>query len=204
MVKSALGRNLTSELWAAIKNESFVFTYNGTELVAFELSEIPSPSVIFTSSTMSPSTPSETSKHERKKVVFIIFVFIGSVFAALFIFLLVVFLARFSGCCRKAGKLRVRRNVRLRPPFESELKRFAARGSLFQGVNYYGDITQLEEHRRDSVTIEDDAEEDFFEIHPVDTNACLLNHTNHTDSNKREECKFVFDDDESCSSVLFY
>lgn len=129
----------------------------------------------------------------------------GSVFAALFIFLLVIFLARFSGCCRKTGKLRVRRNGRLQAPFESELKRFAVRKSLFQGVNFYGDITQLEEMDPDAEIVEDDIdiEEEFSEVHPGDTITCLLNGSNHTNSNK-EEHKFVFDDDDSCSSVLFY
>jgi len=133
-------------------------------------------------------------------------VFIGSVFVALFIFLLVVFLARFSRCCRKTGKLRVRRNGRFHAPLESELKRFAVRRSLFQGINFYGDITQLEEMKQDAEIVEDDIdiEEEFSEIHPVDTNTCLLNGSSHTNSNNVEEHKFVFDDEDSCSSVLFY
>ena len=205
VIKSARGRNLTNELWEVIENEAFVFAYNGTRFVAFELREISWPSVTWTVPFTSPSTPSKNNKHERKKIVFIIFVFIGSVFAALFIFLLVIFLARFSGCCRKTGKLRVRRNGRLQAPFESELKRFAVRRSLFQGVNFYGDITQLEEMDPDAEIVEDDIdiEEEFSEVHPGDTITCLLNGSNHTNSNK-EEHKFVFDDDDSCSSVLFY
>ena len=206
MIKSARDRNLTSELWEVIENESFVFTYNGTRFVAFELREILRPSVTPTAYPTSRSTPSESSRHERKKIVFVIFVFIGSVFAALFIFLLVVFLARFSRCCRKTGKLRVRRNGRWHAPFESELKRFAVRRSLFQGINFYGDITQLEEMKQDAEIVEDDIdiEDEFSEIHPVDTNTCLLNGSNRTNSNKVEEPMFVFDDDDSCSSVLFY
>lgn len=206
VIKSARGRNLTSELWAVIKNGSFVFTYNGTKFVAFELREISRPSVTPTAPFTSPSTPSKNSKHERKKIVFIIFVFIGSVFVALFIFLLVVFLARFSRCCWKTGKLRVRRNGRFHAPLESELKRFAVRRSLFQGINFYGDITQLEEMKQDAEIVEDDIdiEEEFSEIHPVDTNTCLLNGSSHTNSNNVEEHKFVFDDEDSCSSVLFY
>lgn len=206
VIKSARGRNLTSELWAVIKNESFVFTYNGTEFVAFELREISRPSVTPTATFTSPFTPSKNNKHERKKIVFIIFVFIGSVFAALFIFLLVVFLARFSRCCRKTGKLRVRRNSRFHAPFESELKRFSVRTSLLQGINFYGDITELEEMKQDAEIVEDDIdiEEEFSEILPVDTNTYLLNGNSHTYSNKVEERKFVFDDDDSCSSVLFY
>lgn len=206
VIKSARGRNLTSELSAVIKNESFVFTYNGTEFVAFELREISRPSVTPTATFTSPFTPSKNNKHERKKIVFIIFVFIGSVFAALFIFLLVVFLARFSRCCRKTGKLRVGRNSRFHAPFESELKRFSVRTSLFQGINFYGDITELEEMKQDAEIVEDDIdiEEEFSEILPVDTNAYLLNGNSHTYSNKVEERKFVFDDDDSCSSVLFY
>lgn len=100
----------------------------------------------------------------------------------------------------------MRRNGRLHAPFESELKRFAVRRSLFQGVNFYGDITQLQEIRQDVEIVEDDIdiEEEFSEIHPVDTNTCLLNGSIHTNSNKAEEHKFVFDDDDSCSSVLFY
>ena len=206
VIKSARGRNLANELWAMIKNKSFVFTYNGTEFAAFELREISRPSVTPTAPFTSSLTPSKNNKHERKKIVFIIFVFIGSVFAALFIFLLVVFLARFSRCCRKTVKLRVRRNDRFHAPFESELKRFAVRTSLFQGINFYGDITELEEMKQDAEIVEDDIdiEEEFSEIHPVDTNTCLLNGTNHTNSNKVEERKFVFDDDDSCSSILFY
>ncbi|KAJ7392795.1 hypothetical protein OS493_010454 [Desmophyllum pertusum] len=204
-IKSARDRNLTSELWAMIRNESFVFTYNGTDFVAFDLREIS----ILTSSPA--STPTEIAKHEQKKIMFIIFVFIGAAFAALFIFFLVVFLARFCGCCRKSGKFRMRRNARLHPPFESELKRFAVRKNLFPEVNFYGDIMNLEEHenRKEDVDIfEDDAEidEEFTEIHPVDTNTCLLNshNDNHTNSNSVEEHKFVFDDHDSYSSVLFY
>ena len=206
VIKSARGRNLANELWAMIKNKSFVFTYNGTEFAAFELREISRPSVTPTAPFTSSLTPSKNNKHERKKIVFIIFVFIGSVFAALFIFLLVVFLARFSRCCRKTGKLRVRRNGRFHAPFESELKRFAVRTSLFQGMNFYGDITELEEMKQDAEIVEDDIdiEEEFSEIHPVDTNTCLLKGSNHTNSNKVEERKFVFDDDDSCSSILFY
>ena len=206
MIKSARGRNLTSELWAAIRNESFFLTYNGTKFVAFEFREISRPSVTTTTSPAFPSTASKNNKHERKKIVFIIFVFIGSVFVALFIFLLVVFLARFSRCCRRSGKLRVRRNGRFHVPLESELTRFAARRSLLQGVDFYGDITQLEEMKRDAEIVEDDidVEEEFSEIHPVDTNTCLLNGSSHTNSHNVEERKFVFDDDDSCSSVLFY
>ena len=206
VIKSVRGRNLTNELWAVINNESFVFTYNGTEFVAFELRQISRPSITPTAPITSPFTPPKTNKHERKKIVFIIFVFISSVFAALFIFLLVVFLSRFSRCCRKTGKLRVRRNSRFHAPFESELKRFAVRRSLFPGINFYGDITQLEEMKQDAEFVEDDidTEEEFSEIHPVDTNTCLLNGGSHTNSNKVEERKFVFDDDDSYSSVLFY
>lgn len=105
----------------------------------------------------------------------------------------------------------MRRNARLHPPFESELKRFAVRKNLFPEVNFYGDIMNLEEHenRKEDVDIfEDDAEidEEFTEIHPVDTNTCLLNshNDNHTNSNSVEEHKFVFDDHDSYSSVLFY
>ena len=206
VIKSAPGRNLTNELWAAIKNESFFFTYNLTKFVAFELREISRPSVTPTTSPASPSTTSNNDKHERKKMVFIIFVFIGSVFVALFIFLLVVFLARFSRCCRRTVKLRVRRNGRFHVPMESELTRFAVRRSLFQGVNFYGDITQLEEMKQDAEIVEDDidVEGEFSEIHPVDTNTCLLNGSSHRNSHNVEEHKFVFDDDDSISSVLFY
>lgn len=207
-VKGAHDRNLTSELWAMIGNESFVFTYNGTQFVAFDLRQIVRPSITLTNSTTPSSTPTETSsKHERKRMVFIIFVLIGSVFAALFIFFLVVFLARFCGCCQKTGKFRMRRgNVRLHAPFETELKRFAARKNIFQGVNYYGEITQLEESRKDVDVeiVEDDIDEQLSELYPVDTNVCLLNGDNHTNSYKLQEHKFVFDGDGSCSSVVFY
>ena len=60
--------------------------------------------------------------------------------------------------------------------------------------------------KQDAEIVEDDIdiEEEFSEILPVDTNTYLLNGNSHTYSNKVEERKFVFDDDDSCSSVLFY
>ena len=60
--------------------------------------------------------------------------------------------------------------------------------------------------KQDAEIVEDDIdiEDEFSEIHPVDTNTCLLNGSNRTNSNKVEEPMFVFDDDDSCSSVLFY
>lgn len=201
--------NLTEKLWAMIANESFVLTYNGTQFVAFELRQIITPSSItFTDSTTSSSIPTVTStKHGRKRIVFIIFVLIGSVFGALFIFCLVLFIARFCTCCQKTkGKFRVHRNVRLQAPFETELKRFTAHKNIFQGLNYYGETTQLEETRKDvELEIVDDIDEELSELSPLsDTDIYLLNGYDHANSYQPQEHKFVFDDDGSCSSVVYY
>lgn len=202
--------DLTEKLWAMIANESIVLTYNGTQFVAFDLRQIITPSSItVTDPTTPPSVPTGTStKHGRKRIVFIIFVLIASVFGALFIFCLVVFVAKFCTCCQKTHrKFRVHRNVRMQAPFETELKRFVAHNNILQGVNFYGELTQLEEIRKDVELeiVEDDIDDELSELSPLaDTKFGLLNSYNHTNSCQPKEHKFVFDDAGSCSSVVFY
>ena len=96
------------------------------------------------------------------------------------------------------------KKVRLRA-HDFELKRFAVRRNQFMGVNYYGDISHLEpeSNKRDVEIIEEDIN-DYYEdefAEGQEAAASLLNSNNHTNSNKQ---KFVFDDEDSCSSVLFY
>lgn len=104
----------------------------------------------------------------------------------------------------------MQKKVRLRA-HDFELKRFVARRSQFPGVNFYGDIAHLEENNKKESGVEiveedinDYYEDEFAEGHQADTNISLLNSNNHTNANKLEEQKFVFDDEDSCSSVLFY
>ena len=100
------------------------------------------------------------------------------------------------------------RKVRLRG-HDLELKRFTKRRNQCLGVNYYGDIANLEESNRGQVDIvEEDIndyyEDEFAEGHQADTNTSLLNSSNHRNTNDLQERKFVFDDEDSCSSVLYY
>lgn len=100
------------------------------------------------------------------------------------------------------------RKVRLRG-HDFELKRFTMRRNQCLGVNYYGDIANLEESNRRQVDIvEEDIndyyEDEFAEGHQADTNMSLLNSSNHRNTNDLQERKFVFDDEDSCSSVLYY
>jgi len=206
-IRNALNKNIKGELLAMIKNVSFVIKYDGTVFKAFDLKVISKPTATVTNFPSSLSLPTEISKHERKKLVFIIYVLFGTIFAALFVFLLVIFLSRFCACCQRSGNLRMQKKVRLRAR-DFELKRFAVR-SQFLGVNYYGDIAQLEENNKKDIEIveediDDYYEDEFAEGHQADTNTSLLNSNNHTHTNKHEEQKFVFDDEDSCSSVLFY
>ena len=206
-VKAARERNLTSELLGIIKNESLVVKYNDTVFIAFDLKIISNPTV-----PTKFSRPTEISNHDRKKLLFIIFIFFCAVFAALFVFFSVVFCSRFCACCQKTGKFRMQKRVRLRAQ-DFELKRFAERRSRLSGANYYGEEAHKRVNRRkkeSEVEIEEEDINDYYEDEFVaglqaDTNDTLLNSTNHTaNSNQQEEQKFVFDDEDSCSSVLFY
>ena len=206
-VKAARERNLTNELLGIIKNESLVVKYNDTVFIAFDLKIISNPTV-----PTKFSRPTEISNHDRKKLLFIIFIFICAVFAALFVFLSVVFCSRFCACCQRTGKFRMQKRVRLRAQ-DFELKRFAERRSRLSGANYYGEDAHKRVNSRKKeleVEIEEEDINDYYEDEFVaglqaDTNDTLLNSTNHTaNSNQQEEQKFVFDDEDSCSSVLFY
>ena len=206
-VKAARERNLTSELLGIIKNESLVVKYNDTVFIAFDVKIISNPTV-----PTKFSRPTEISNHDRKKLLFIIFIFFCAVFAALFVFFSVVFCNRFCACCQKTGKFRMQKRVRLRAQ-DFELKRFAERRSRLSGANYYGEDAHKRVNSRKKeleVEIEEEDINDYYEDEFVaglqaDTNDTLLNSTNHTaNSNQQEEQKFVFDDEESCSSVLFY
>ena len=206
-VKAARERNLTSELLGIIKNESLVVKYNDTVFIAFDVKIISNPTV-----PTKFSRPTEISNHDRKKLLFIIFIFFCAVFAALFVFFSVVFCNRFCACCQKTGKFRMQKRVRLRAQ-DFELKRFAERRSRLSGANYYGEDAQKRvKSRKKELQVEIEGEDinDYYEDEFVaglqaDTNDTLLNSTNHTaNSNQQEEQKFVFDDEDSCSSVLFY
>ena len=206
-VKAARERNLTSELLGIIKNESLVVKYNDTVFIAFDVKIISNPTV-----PTKFSRPTEISNHDRKKLLFIIFIFFCAVFAALFVFFSVVFCNRFCACCQKTGKFRMQKRVRLRAQ-DFELKRFAERRSRLSGANYYGEDAHKRVNSRKKeleVEIEEEDINDYYEDEFVaglqaDTNDTLLNSTNHTaNSNQQEEQKFVFDDEDSCSSVLFY
>ena len=206
-VKAARERNLTSELLGIIKNESLVVKYNDTVFIAFDVKIISNPTV-----PTKFSRPTEISNHDRKKLLFIIFIFFCAVFAALFVFFSVVFCSRFCACCQKTGKFRMQKRVRLRAQ-DFELKRFAERRSRLSGANYYGEDAHKRVNSRKKeleVEIEEEDINDYYEDEFVaglqaDTNDTLLNSTNHTaNSNQQEEQKFVFDDEDSCSSVLFY
>ena len=206
-VKVARERNLTSELLGIIKNESLVVKYNDTVFIAFDVKIISNPTV-----PTKFSRPTEISNRDRKKLLFIIFIFFCAVFAALFVFFSVVFCSRFCACCLKTGKFRMQKRVRLRAQ-DFELKRFAERRSRLSGANYYGEEAHKRVNRRkkeSEVEIEEEDINDYYEDEFVaglqaDTNDTLLNSTNHTaNSNQQEEQKFVFDDEDSCSSVLFY
>lgn len=206
-VKAARERNLTSELLEIIKNETLVVKYNDTVFIAFDLKIISNPTV-----PTKFSRPTEISNHDRKKLLFIIFIFFCAVFAALFVFFSVVFCSRFCACCQKTGKFLVQKRVRLRAQ-DFELKRFAERRSRLSGANYYGEDAHKRVNSRKKeleVEIEEEDINDYYEDEFVaglqaDTNDTLLNSTNHTaNSNQQEEQKFVFDDEDSCSSVLFY
>ena len=206
-VKVARERNLTSELLGIIKNESLVVKYNDTVFIAFDVKIFSNPTV-----PTKFSRPTEISNHDRKKLLFIIFIFFCAVFAALFVFFSVVFCSRFCACCQKTGKFRMQKRVRLRAQ-DFELKRFAERRSRLSGANYYGEDAQKRVKSRKKelqVEIEEEDINDYYEDEFVaglqaDTNNTLLNTTNHTaNSNQQEEQRFVFDDEDSCSSVLFY
>ena len=206
-VKAARERNLTSELLGIIKNESLVVKYNDTVFIAFDVKITSNPTV-----PTKFSRPTEISNHDRKKLLFIIFIFFCAVFAALFVFFSVVFCSRFCACCQRTGKFRMQKRVRLRAQ-DFELKRFAERRSRLSGANYYGEEAHKRVNRRkkeSEVEIEEEDINDYYEDEFVaglqaDTNDTLLNSTNHTaNSNQQEEQKFVFDDEDSCSSVLFY
>ena len=206
-VKVARERNLTSELLGIIKNESLVVKYNDTVFIAFDVKIISNPTV-----PTRFSRPTEISNRDRKKLLFIIFIFFCAVFAALFVFFSVVFCNRFCACCQKTGKFRMQKRVRLRAQ-DFELKRFAERRSRLSGANYYGEDAQKRVKSRKKelqVEIEEEDINDYYEDEFVaglqaDTNNTLLNTTNHTaNSNQQEEQRFVFDDEDSCSSVLFY
>ena len=206
-VKAARERNLTSELLGIIKNESLVVKYNDTVFIAFDVKIISNPTV-----PTKFSRPTEISNHDRKKLLFIIFIFFCAIFAALFVFFSVIFCSRFCACCQKTGKFRMHKRVRLRAQ-DFELKRFAKRRSQLSGANYYGEDAHKRVNSRKKeleVEIEEEDINDYYEDEFVaglqaDTNDTLLNSTNHTaNSNQREEQKFVFDDEGSCSSVLFY
>ena len=106
----------------------------------------------------------------------------------------------------------MQKRVRLRAQ-DFELKRFAERRSRLSGANYYGEEAHKRVNSRKKeleVEIEEEDINDYYEDEFVaglqaDTNNTLLNSTNHTaNSNQQEEQKFVFDDEDSCSSVLFY
>ena len=77
-------------------------------------------------------------------------------------------------------------------------------------VNYYGDIAhlELESNRRQVDIVEEDIndyyEDEFAEGHQAETNTSLLNSSNHGNASELQERKFVFDDEDSCSSVLYY
>ena len=206
-VKAARERNLTSELLGIIKNESWVVKYNDTVFIAFDVKIFSNPTI-----PTKFSRPTEISNHDRKKLLFIIFIFFCAVFAALFVFFSVVFCTRFCACCQKTGKFRMQKRVRLRAQ-DFELKRFAERRNRLSGAYYYGEDSQKRVNSRKKeveVEIEEEDINDYYEDEFVaglqaDTNDTLLNSTNHTaNSNQQEEQKFVFDDEDSCSSVLFY
>jgi len=206
-VKAARERNLTSELLGIIKNESLVVKYNDTVFIAFDVKIISNPTV-----PTKFSRPTEIFNHDRKQLLFIIFIFFCAVFAALFVFFSVVFCSRFCALCQKTGKFRMHKRVRLRAQ-DFELKRFAERRSQLSGANYYGEDAHKRVNKRkkeleveiEEEDINDYYEDEFVEGLQADTNDTLLNSTNHTaNSNQQEEQKFVFDDEDSCSSVLFY
>ena len=206
-VKAARERNVTSELLGIIKNESLVVKYNDTVFIAFDLKVISNPTV-----PTKFSRPTEISNHDRKKLLFIIFIFFCAIFAALFVFFSVIFCSRFCACCQKTGKFRMHKRVRLRAQ-DFELKRFAERRSQHSGANYYGEEAHKRVNSRKrklEVEIEEEDINDYYEDEFVagvqaDTNDTLLNSNNHTANyNQQEEQKFVFDDEDSCSSVMFY
>lgn len=203
-IRNTRDRNLTKELWELINNVSFVIKYNGKVFTAFDVKIVSKPAATVSSFPTSVFTPTENSKQERKKLLFIIFVLFGTTFAALFVFLLVIFLSRFCACSQKYRKLRAHRKVRLRA-CDFELKSFALRRNQCLDSNFYGEITTLEQnHPKDIEIVEEDIddyyEDEFAEGHQGDTNTSLLNST----GNHRNRNTLVFDDEDSCSSVLFY
>ena len=204
-VKAARERNVTSELLGIIKNESLVVKYNDTVFIAFDVKVISNPPV-----PTKFSRPTEISNDDRKKL-FIIYIFFCAIFAALFVFFSVIFCSRFCACCQKTGKFRMHKRVRLRAQ-DFELKRFAERRGQLSGANYYGEDAhkRLNSRKRKlEVEIEEEDINDYYEDEFVagvqaDTNDTLLNSTNTANYNQQEEQKFVFDDEDSCSSVMFY
>ena len=207
-VKNARSINITGVLWMIIKNESFVIYYRGLTFTARHVEGVvEKPFISTTSAPLTSPTKdhfSTSSDWEKKKIRFIIFALVGAVFIALFIFSLVIFSSRFCACCRKSKTFSLQRK-RL-SPFELELKRFTARRDVFLRANFYGEASGAEKEDAESLAEDscDHEEGEGARDERGTVTTVLLGHRKHTNTNNRTAQKFVFDDDDSCSSVLFY
>ncbi|XP_068733459.1 uncharacterized protein [Montipora capricornis] len=202
-------RNVTAELWGMINNSSLIIEYDGKEYRAFDLKIVskPQPTVSrFSTPLLKPTTIyNTTNNNERKKLAFIIFVLFCSIFAALLVFFSVVFLSRF---CQKPGKLSMHRKVPVRER-DFELRCLSTQTNQILGVNYYGEFVHSEENHGSNLEIfEEDIndyyEDEFAEELPEDTNRYLLNSNHLMDNGKPQQKRVVLDDEDSCSSVVFY
>lgn len=209
-IRSTYEKNIAEKLWEMINNTSLVIEYDGKRYEAFDLKIISKPRSVVTRLPTVGSTPTFISNHERKKLVFILFLLFCSIFAALFVFFLVIFLSRFCACCQKSGKSHIHRKIRVREG-DFELKRLSRRSEQILGVNYYGELVHSDENNpRDADIFEEDIddyyEDEFTEEFHGDTNRSLLNSNNDNDGSKLQQQteRFVFDDEDSCSSVVFY
>lgn len=207
-IRSTFEKNITDELWKMINNASLVIEYDGKRYEAFDLRIISKPRSVMTRHPTVASTPTSISNHERKKLVFIVFLLFCSIFAALFVFFLVIFLSRFCACCQKSGKSRMHRKIRVREG-DFELKRLSMRSEQILGVNYYGELVHSDENNpREADIFEEDIddyyEDEFMEELHGDTARSLLNSNNDKDGNELQQQRFGFDDEDSCSSVVFY
>lgn len=207
-IRSTFEKNITDELWKMINNASLVIEYDGKRYEAFDLRVISKPRSVMTRHPTVASTPTSISNHERKKLVFIVFLLFCSIFAALFVFFLVIFLSRFCAGCQKSGKSRMHRKIRVREG-DFELKRLSTRSEQILGVNYYGELVHSDENNpREADIFEEDIddyyEDEFMEELHGDTARSLLNSNNDKDGNKLQQQRFGFDDEDSCSSVVFY
>ena len=200
-VREAKRRNVTAKLRELVKERAFELEYNTMTFVAVNVSELVKPTA-----TVKPSSTTNTSRtqsKEEKKIAFIIFVFAVCIFAALFIFFTVLYFARFSDhrCCKKPErrhKLKHSANPTARTT-ELELKALSPLYmNLFHKVDYYGESERITLRRERQDGGEFEAEED----QPASTVTALLSENGRVPEVTLK--KFNFDDDDSCSSVLFY